>query len=171
MSIVTITNKTIQSQFIPQPDQSINLEQAAEHFEKFHERWNTAFTFLAGTDLKSLKLGRIDLSEDVFVLVSEYTTKNSDEAKYESHRKYIDLQYLLAGQELIGLTKPDELNVISPYSEENDVAFYEFNGGEFLSASPSNYFIFFPDDAHKPCVSVDSQTDVRKVVVKIKYNA
>lgn len=170
MASVTITDKMIQSQFAPKPDPSTNLEQAAKHFEKFPARWNATFKFLAETDLKSLELGRIDLSEDVFALVSAYTTKRSDDAKYESHRKYIDLQYLIAGQELIGLTKPDGLEVISPYSDENDITFYEFNGGELLSASPSNYFLFFPDDVHKPCVSVDGQSVVRKVVIKIKYN-
>ena len=170
MEFVKITKKEIISQFKAKPDASINLLEASKHFEKYPERWNEAFRFLIESDLKNLSVGRIDLNENVYVTVSEYETKNPEDAKFESHRKYIDLQYLLEGEELIGHTNPHDLEIISPYSEEKDIAFYEYDGGEILKASASNYFIFFPDDAHRPCLHPGKKNTVRKIVVKIKYD-
>ncbi len=170
MEFVKITKKEIISQFKAKPDASINFAEASMHFEKYPERWNEAFRFLIESDLKNLPVGRLDLNDNVYVTVSEYETKNPEEAKFESHKKYIDMQYLVSGEELIGHTNPRGLEIISPYSEEKDIIFYEYDGGELLKASPSNYFLFFPDDAHRPCLDPDDKSTVKKIVVKIKYD-
>lgn len=170
MKTVTMSNGAIQSAFIAMPDESINFKEAEEQFKKYPERWNTAFKFLTESDLKQLPLGRIDLSDDVYATVSEYETKNPEDANFESHRKYIDIQYIVSGKELIGLTNDTNLNVISPYNEEKDIAFYKSDGGKLLTASPDHYFIFFPEDRHRPCLKVNENSMVRKIVVKIKYN-
>ena len=170
MKTLTITETTIQSSFNAKPDESINIEKVKEHYQKYPERWKAAFKFLIKSDLKSIEPGRIDLNENVFVVISEYETKNQEDAKYESHRKYIDIQYLISGEELIGLTNKIDLNEISPYSESNDITFYDYDGGKMLFASPTNYFIFFPDDKHRPCMKIEEAEKVKKVVVKIRYN-
>jgi YhcH/YjgK/YiaL family protein len=168
IKMVEITKQGIKSNFSAKPDESINFKKVADHFEKYPERWNATFKFLSETDLKTMPLGRIDLSDDVFVAVSEYETKNPEDAKFESHIKYIDLQYLISGEELIGLTNEKNLLEVAPYSESNDITFYNFDGGKLLEASPQNYFIFFPEDIHRPCIKTDQQQMVKKVVVKIK---
>jgi YhcH/YjgK/YiaL family protein len=168
-TMVTFTDHSIQSQFAAKPHESINFKQAEAHFKKHPERWNTAFKFLSETNLEQLEVGRIDLSEDVFALVTEYETKNLDEAKFESHQERIDLQYLISGKELIGLTNDTTMQVISPYSKEKDITFYEYDGGEMLSASSANYFIFFPNDKHKPNIDSDGKNRVKKIVIKIRY--
>lgn len=168
MKKVTITNHSIESDFAALPDESINYKKVFEHSKRFPERWNTVFKFLCETDLKTIDLGRIDLNEDVFAVVSEYNTKNPSDAKFESHLKYIDLQYIISGTELIGLTNDNKLEVLSPYNEEKDIAFYNFDGGRMLLASPEKYFIFFPDDIHRPCIKTGETDLVRKIVLKIK---
>ncbi|MEO5582740.1 MAG: YhcH/YjgK/YiaL family protein [Saprospiraceae bacterium] len=170
MKAVTISKWAIQSTFSAKPDKSINLIQAAKHFNEYPERWNTAFKFLTESDLKQLPLGRIDLSDDVYAIVSEYETKNPEDGNFESHRKYIDVQYIVSGKEMIGLTNDTNLNVVSPYNEEKDIAFYNYDGGKLLTALPDKYFIFFPDDRHRPCLKIDEKSMVRKIVVKIRYN-
>ncbi len=168
--IVNITERTIKSKFSAKPDESISYEKVAEHFQKYPERWNSAFKFLIDSDLKTLPIGRIDLNKEVYVAVSEYETKNPKDAKYESHQKYIDLQYVISGKEIIGMTNESDMKVISPYDESKDIAFYEYEGGKMLLATPESFFIFFPDDKHSPCIKTDGADKVRKVVVKIKYN-
>jgi len=170
MDIVTITNSSIESAFQAEPDESINFGKVAEHFHKYSERWNAAFKFLIESDLKNLPIGRIDLNEDVYAAVSEYETKTPEDAKFESHQKYIDLQYVISGEENIGLINASDLNVISPYDESKDIAFYDFDGGKMLLATSSKYFIFFPEDKHRPCIKTEGADKVRKVVVKIRYN-
>lgn len=170
MKIADITKKGIKSNFGATPDESVNFEKVAEHFQKYPERWNATFKFLTETDLKNLPTGRIDLTDDVFVAVSEYETKEKEDAKFESHKKYIDLQYLISGEELIGLTNEKNLEVAIPYSEPNDITFYNFNGGKMLSATPEKYFIFFPDDIHRPSIKKGEKGMVKKAVVKIKFD-
>jgi YhcH/YjgK/YiaL family protein len=142
--MITVTENNIQSTFCAKPDASINFKMVYKHFKQFPERWNSTFRFLIENDLSKLPLGRIDLNEDVYVTVSEYTTKNPENALYESHKKYIDLQYIVSGNEYIGLTNNTTIPVTSPYNEQKDIAFYTFNGGELLLATPTVYFIFFP---------------------------
>lgn len=170
-AIVKIENKKIISEFSAQPDASINMETATVHFSQYPERWNTAFKYLIESDLATLPTGRQDLSDDVFAIVSDYETKSLEEARFESHKQYIDLQYVVSGEEVIGLTNDTTIRVETPYSEADDIMFYDFDGGQSLPALPSNYFIFFPDDKHKPGMSPQAgRKQVRKIVIKVKYN-
>jgi YhcH/YjgK/YiaL family protein len=169
IKMVTVTNSSIESKFHAKPDKSINFEQVEEHYKKYPERWNAAFTFLIESNLSELDSGRYDPDKEVYAMVSEYETKNPEDARFESHQQYIDLQYIISGKEIIGWTNDKNLKVISPYSETKDITFYDFDGGTLLPASPDNYFIFFPDDIHKPCIKTKGSDKVRKVVVKIKY--
>lgn len=166
---VTIQKGKIVSGFVPLPDASIDMHAMEKHLNAFPERWRLAFDFMANSDLNSLALGRIDLSKDVYATISEYQTKSIEETKFESHRKYIDLQYLVLGEENIGLTANDGSLEATPYSEERDISFYTFNGGDLLKATPDSYFIFFPSNLHRPCIDPGVKKFVRKIVVKIKY--
>ncbi len=166
--MITVTNKNILSQFSAVPDASINFKKVSDHYKHFPERWNIAFNFLQNNDLTALPPGRTDLSNDVYVAVSEYTTKNPEDALFESHREYIDLQYIISGKEYIGLTGDTAIPVKTEYDAKKDIAFYNFDGGKMLLATPERYFIFFPEDLHRPCVKVDDQSVVKKIVIKIK---
>ncbi|WP_167619351.1 YhcH/YjgK/YiaL family protein [Maribellus sediminis] len=170
MNKLIITEQGIQSEFPAKPDESINVEQFKKHYEKYPDRWNSVFKFLKETDLRSLEIGRIDLNENVYAAVSEYETKNHPDALFESHREYVDLQYVISGEELIGLTNDQSIPVSVPYSEEKDITFYSYDGGKLMPADPTRYFIFFPDDIHRPCLKVGDQKMVRKIVLKIRYN-
>lgn len=167
-SMIKITSHNIESSFAINPDPSINYEEVAEHYKLFPERWNAAFKFLSENNLNMLPCGRIYVNEDVYVTVSIYTTKKLENAYYESHKKYIDLQYLVSGEEYIGLTKKDFNSIRTPYNEEKDITLYDYNGGKLLLATPAVYFIFFPEDLHRPCINVNKNSIVKKIVVKIK---
>ena len=68
--------------------------------------------------------GVYELSPRVKAIVSEYTTKVVNENGYEAHKRYIDIQALLQGEERIACAPVERLREAKPYSEENDVAFY-----------------------------------------------
>ncbi|NDP20411.1 MAG: DUF386 domain-containing protein [Paludibacter sp.] len=167
--MITIENNKIISSFSAHPDASVDMAAFEKHYGEFPERWETAFEYLVNNDLKALPLGRKDINETVYVTVSEYTTKDIEDADYEAHKKYIDLQYIITGEELMGLTREyAALKVISPYVEEKDIEFYDYNGGGLLTATPDNYFIFFSGDVHKPCIKRTNNSIVRKIVIKIQ---
>jgi YhcH/YjgK/YiaL family protein len=167
-NMITITKNNIISPFGVQPDVSVDLKKVAAHYKKFPARWEAAFRFLSGHNLLELPVGRTDLSDDVYVTVSEYTTKKQEDAAFESHKKYIDLQYIISGVENIGLTHDTSIPVKIPYNEDKDIAFYNFNGGILLQATPAVFFIFFPDDLHRPCIKAGEPALVKKIVIKIK---
>jgi len=154
------------------PDNSINRKAFARHYFSNRERWAKAFEFLGSPELAALETGRYDLDGDnVFVMISEYNTVDPEDAKFEAHRKYIDIQYLIRGSELIGIAPYETLDsLLHPYDPEREVEFFTVKAGEMKLANPSNFFIFFPEDAHMPQVKDGKKAMVRKAVVKLKFD-
>jgi YhcH/YjgK/YiaL family protein len=153
-------------------DQSINKKAFAVSYFKNKERWDKAFNFLKSNDLPSLELKKhvID-GENLFVNVSEYNTKEAADGKFEAHRKYIDLQYVITGSEMIGVAPLASKDTITqPYDEKKDVEFLKFSNETFYQATPANFFVFFPDDGHMPSIKTDSIAPVKKLVVKLKID-
>jgi YhcH/YjgK/YiaL family protein len=151
------------------PDQSINKKKLANQFFKNRERWEKAFNFLKTNNLEKISIGRYELEgANLFVNVDEYTTKNEEDCRFEAHREYIDIQYLVYGEEKIGITTLGNTIEIIPYDSIKDITFLTAEQNNYRIASPDKFFVFFPEDAHQPCVKTDENTKVRKVVVKIR---
>lgn len=171
MKCVTFDGNSVSTLFAALPDSMTDLVAWEKHYQMYPERWEQTFDYLAHTNLDSLPLGRIELSEDVYITISEYETKEPGDALYEAHRKYIDIQYLISGSEYIGILRDTTLlKEMQPYNEEKDIAFYTSNGGTLRKATPGNFFIFFPQDVHRPCVKEKEQVTVKKLVVKMKVD-
>jgi YhcH/YjgK/YiaL family protein len=150
------------------PDNSINKRTFAILYHNNQKHWDQAFHFLKSANLKDLPLGKQELEgQHVFVTVQEYFGKAKPDALYESHKKYIDIQYVIEGEEIIGLTTPDKVTVNEPYNEEKDIAFYDFDGGDYLKATPEKFFLFFPEDVHRPSIIAGDSIQIKKIVVKI----
>ena len=150
------------------PDESIDKRKLAVYYHKNPRHWDQAFNFLKTADLDSLPVGTQELEgKHLYIAVSEYDSKDKADTRYESHRKYIDIQYVIKGEELIGVTTLDKVEVAEPYSEEKDIAFYSFDGGNYRKATPEKFFIFFPDNVHRPSLKVDESVPVKKAVIKI----
>lgn len=171
MKCIAFAKNSVSTSFSAFPDSVIDVIAWKKHYQTYPERWEQAFGYLCRTNLDSLPLGRIDLSDDVYITVSKYQTKEPIDALYEAHKKYIDVQYLISGSEYIGLQRDATLlNEVRSYNEENDIAFYTSERGDFRKATPENFFIFFPQDAHRPCVKDTESANVKKLVVKIKVD-
>lgn len=122
-------------------------------------------------DLKpEVELGTYVLSPRVKAIVSEYTTKEVNGKGYEAHKEYIDIQYLVSGDEKIGFVPLEYLKETKPYNVEKDVAFYESIDVKPQDLMLGNGFfaILYPQDGHMPQLWVDGPEFVKKVVVKVK---
>ena len=120
---------------------------------------------------KDLENGVYVLNPRVKAIVSEYTTKKINEHGYEAHREYIDIQYLIFGEEKIYCLPLEYLKEIKPYNEEKDAAFYykeaSINPQELLIGN--GYFtVLYPQDGHMPQMCINEPNKVKKVVVKVK---
>jgi len=127
-----------------------------------------ALEYVASTDFSKVKPGRYDLEgDDIFAMVSEYETLPPEAGNLEGHRKYIDVQFMAEGEELVGYTHCNGQTPVEAYSAEKDRAFYKEETSFFLFPEKS-FAIFWPDDLHMPNIQVNAPGKVKKVVVKVK---
>ncbi len=152
------------------PDVSVNKREFAIAYNKNKERWDKAFAFLKNTDLASLEAKRHDIDGDnVYAIVSESVTKNPEDAKFEAHKRYADIQHLISGSELMSVTPVTKKGeVLSPYDETKDLEFMTVSESSDYIGTPDNFLLFFPSELHRPGVKVGENAPVKKIVVKVK---
>lgn len=132
-------------------------------------RIKAGFDYLAKTDFSKIEAGKYEIDgSNLFALVQVYDSITKDQGKWECHKDYIDIQYVVEGVEQIGVQNIDFLKVTTEYNPEKDIAFLS-GEGDFVTLSKGSYGVFFPQDAHMPKVAPgDKPGKVKKVVLKIK---
>jgi YhcH/YjgK/YiaL family protein len=130
-----------------------------------------AFDYLATTDFTSLEDGRHRISADeIYAIVNSYDTEPAGERRFEAHRKYLDVQYILSGREFIYWSPAGELRAETSYSEDEDIMFLCGEAQGRLLLTPGAFALFYPEDAHKPNCAVHRPEPVRKVVIKVRID-
>ena len=145
-----------------------DMRMLEEQIDLHPEVWETAGVFLRDTDLAALPLGRNEVGAGCFANVQEYNTKL--ESKYELHRRYIDVQLLTSGEELVYVAdREDAREPQGEFNTKNDFILYASATKERkVTVSPESWLILYPTDAHMPCMAIDGVSrPVRKIVVKI----
>jgi YhcH/YjgK/YiaL family protein len=152
------------------PDGSVNRKEMATYYYKNRERWDNAFNYLKSTDLSKLEPKRYDIDgNNLYALVSEYVTKNEEDAKFETHQKYIDIQYVISGAEQMSIAPMSMKNeILTPYDATKDVEFMTVTKSSSYNAGPDRFFVFFPSDIHRPSVKIGENSQVKKIVLKLK---
>ena len=138
----------------------------ASQYHSLHPALAKAFAFLQRPDLANLEPGKhlID-GERLFCMISKGPGKKKNEARLEAHRKYIDIQYLIAGRDEMGWRPAaDCREVDQEYDKANDIMFFKDKPQDWFEVATGSFIIFFPKDAHAPLIS-DGQ--LHKAVVKI----
>lgn len=139
----------------------------AEQYYGLSQRIEKALKYLKDTDLAKLEIGKYEIEgKNIFAVVSEYETKNIEQGRWEAHRNYLDIQFLISGKEKIGYASINEMKVNVEYNEEKDVLFLE-GEGDFLSVKDGTFALFAPEDVHMPCIKIENNQNVKKIVVKI----
>ena len=125
------------------------------------------FEWLSSNDLENLPDGRYEIDADkIYATIQEYETK--EEASYESHYKYIDIQYIVRGIEKIGVTNLCNCKMNTQYDSERDLEFYDITcEDEYLELTQGEFLVLYPHDAHKPSITKIEKSKVKKVVVKV----
>lgn len=141
----------------------------AARYAALHRRFGRAFRYLSETDLDALPTGRTDipgaLSDDMFVIIDRKDGRGHDGARLEAHRRYIDIQYTIHGEEEIGWSPLSACASPSgPFDAEKDIVFFDDAPSCWLALPRGSFAIFFPDDAHAPLAGGGAVT---KAIVKI----
>ena len=138
----------------------------AERYGRLHPGLAEGFAFLRRSDLAKLPNGRHELrGTQLFAIVSHDPGRGREKSLLESHRKYIDIQYIIEHPDVIGwLPTTRCTRVATPYDADKDIGFFYDRPPTWLEV-PSGFFaIFFPADVHAPLAT---EGPVHKVVVKV----
>ncbi|MGD0111469.1 MAG: YhcH/YjgK/YiaL family protein [Armatimonadota bacterium] len=129
-----------------------------------------AFEFLQQAGDARSAAGRIDIDGDrLFALPQAYQPKQIEQGRFEAHRRYADIQYVVEGVEMMGYAALDGLQVEDAYDETKDIAFYSTpNGFSAIVVPAGSFAVFCPVDGHMPGIRTGNSTaGVRKLVVKV----
>jgi biofilm protein TabA len=138
----------------------------SSRYTTLHPLLPRAFDYIHNADLLALTPGVHDIiDKQLFVIVEEANGRTRAEGKLECHRKYIDIQLVLAGIDEMGW-KPlsDCHQPITDYNSERDIQFFDDVPDSWIAVPAGAFCIFFPEDAHAPLVSSGK---IRKLIFKI----
>ncbi len=132
-----------------------------------HPDLSKVLATLAGWDIPTMESGRYPVEgSNAYILVQRYTSRDLAVSKWESHRKFIDVQFVVQGEERMGYQHISNLEVSQQYDDTSDAALY-IGQGVLIPAPQGTVALFFPQDGHMPGVAVDQGMPMLKVVAKL----
>ncbi len=142
---------------------------ASDDLKKYPEAIRKAVTYLKETDFDHLADGVYEIDgKMMYAQVFTFTSKPVCEGKPELHKKYLDVQFWISGEEMCGVAPINGVGSCIEVIPERDLYFYDGVENEsFIHATKGCYAVFFPNDVHRPGCVVDAPLTYRKVVVKV----
>ncbi len=136
--------------------------------EQIRKDFKIVFDYLKSVDLHSFCLNNVrEVIENGKIVITgyHYQGKRMDEARPEAHRKYIDIQVVVSGIEQMGWSGLSRCNAVKEgYNEEKDIIFFKDPSSSYVTVSPGEFAVFFPEDVHSPGIS---EGKVEKIVAKV----
>ncbi|MBN2684195.1 MAG: YhcH/YjgK/YiaL family protein [Pontiellaceae bacterium] len=137
----------------------------AAHYAGFRDGCSEAFGFLDQPGIETLTDGKYEINgERVYAIVSRTQGRAISDGQLEGHRKYVDIQYVISGEESMGWRAADGLKSAVAYDEERDLEFFEGEPESIVRVPPGSFAVFLPTDAHLPLIG---NGPIHKVVVKV----
>lgn len=135
------------------------------------ERIEVAINYISTLNFNDLSVGKHVVDERFFYFVQEYEAFDESASIYESHKKYIDIQCLVQGNEKLYITDIKDLKVSIPYNKEKDVINYEPSDNmSAIILSPGSCAILFPKDGHRASRINGKKSHIKKIVGKVKID-
>lgn len=128
-----------------------------------------AIDFILGADFSGMPAERFEVDgANVYGFIQEPALRDPADAQFEAHRKYADIQIALTDGEVMGILPLEKVEKWNAFDAEKDIGFScTREKGVMLPVNAGEFVVFFPQDAHMPCLKGGADT-CRKVVVKVK---
>ena len=142
----------------------------SSRYYAINDNFSKAFEFIMRVKKENLLVGRYEIDGDnIFAIVQEYESKESKECRFEGHRKYIDIQCVLSGTEIVQVVNISDSQSVSQYVSDNDIEFFEckIKPKEYI-IKENDFCVLWPSDIHKPGICFLEHCKVKKIVVKVK---
>jgi len=133
------------------------------------DRINKAISYVSGVDLVKAEVGKYVIDDDSYYLVQEYNSKMRENCRLEAHKKYVDVQWIVSGEEELDILAPEGLEVSEEYNGDKDVVFYKAPAlMQRIILRSGSYMVILPEMAHMPGCAVNESVAVKKVVIKVR---
>jgi biofilm protein TabA len=129
-----------------------------------------AVAFLRQPNIEMLPDGTVEIEgRRVFAIIQRYETILTGEPKFEYHQKYIDLQFVVSGEEIIGWVPRDRMKITESYDDGRDICFGVAASREMsiIHLQAGQLAVLFPEDGHAPKLAAGAPSPVMKIVVKV----
>jgi biofilm protein TabA len=136
-------------------------------YESAHPLFKKAFEFLKSNAGQFDQLGnRIEIEgEKLFAIKVWDKGRGKAASPLEAHHKYIDVQYTVSGEDLIGWSPVSGGMAGQGYDEKKDLELYDDTPDQWFRHPQGTFMIFFPEDGHAPMAT---ESHVSKLVVKVR---
>lgn len=126
--------------------------------------------YLEHNDVDSLPVGEHRISDDLVLKVKEYVPRPWEEARWEAHQVFADVQYLVSGHELMGVTSADGMEPNDEYNSVSDsIHFDRHYQGVNFELDAGKFMLLLPKDVHMPSLCDEPHSDkVRKIIAKVR---
>lgn len=126
------------------------------------------FDYIQNNDLSNLEKGSYDIDgKDLFVNIVEYETTTEDNRFWEAHKNYLDLHFIINGEEIINVNFIDNMEQ-KPFVEKDDFLPLEGNKKSSIVLQKDDFLICYPNDAHMTAIQVEKPTNIKKAIFKVK---
>ena len=145
---------------------------ANEDLSKYPKSIQTAVEYVKSHDFTTMEPGEYPIDGDkIYAKVFDLTSKEIKDTMPEIHKKYIDVQFWVSGQEMMGYAPKKADYPVLEAHEDQDLYFLGNVPDEiFIKAIQGDYMVFFPSDVHRPGTVVAGAETYRKVVVKVSVD-
>lgn len=138
-----------------------------DKYVSLHPRFAKAFEFVKSQNLETIEVGKFEIDgKDIHASVTAKEGVKAEDAKFECHDNYFDIQVCPTGSETIGWSPRDAVREIkTPYNPEKDVTFFADKPATYFQLHAGQFAIFYPEDVHAPMIG---EGTIKKLVVKIR---
>ena len=143
-----------------------NLDELTKHFDVSMEVIDFVKSINMDTECK-----KYEFSDSCYVNVQEVETKK-ETPLMEAHELFVDVQYLVSGEEKIFYTPKEGLPIQRPYSAGGDAALYDFDEkSDSVTYKSGEAIVLYPPEAHLPNRAAGEPMKIKKAIIKIAMSA
>jgi YhcH/YjgK/YiaL family protein len=147
-----------------------NVKNSKLYFN-LNDKFKAAFDFIDKAVSGNYDAGKYEINgQDLYANIDVYNTKLAADGKFEGHKKYIDVQYVVSGTEAMKVVDVKNTVANSQDNAPNDCMFYQDSElSSVIIVEQGSFAIFYPNDIHMPGLALnDIPSKVKKIVVKVK---
>lgn len=107
------------------------------------------------------------IENEIFINPVTLTSKDESDCIFEAHKRYIDIHYIVSGEEVIQVSDVRSLKEHTPYDETKDIMFLTGDYSSLSILKAGDFMICYPHDAHKVAIKNNTKGNIKKLVGKI----